>query len=102
MIRGAHYPASRAAIVGFTKSLALELAADQILVNCVAPGTIDTPMPRQAATEEELLQRSKTLVPLKRIGQPEDVAEVVAFLLDERVTWLTGQTIWVNGGDLML
>jgi NAD(P)-dependent dehydrogenase (short-subunit alcohol dehydrogenase family) len=101
MARGAHYAASKAGIVAFTKSLALELGRDQILVNCVAPGTIDTPMPRQDATEVELLERARTLVPLSRMGTPRDVAQVVAFLLDERLTWLTGQTIWVNGGDLM-
>jgi 3-oxoacyl-[acyl-carrier protein] reductase len=98
---GAHYAASKAGIVAFTKSLALELGRDQILVNCVAPGTIDTPMPRQGATEHELLERARTMVPLSRMGTPQDVAQVVAFLLDERLTWLTGQTIWVNGGDLM-
>jgi NAD(P)-dependent dehydrogenase (short-subunit alcohol dehydrogenase family) len=101
MVRGAHYAASKAAVVAFTKSLALELAADAILVNSVAPGTVDTPMPRGGNTEAELLERARTFVPLRRMGQPEDVAAVVAFLLDERVTWLTGQTIWVNGGDLL-
>ncbi len=101
MPRGAHYAASKAAVVAFTKSLALELAADGILVNAVAPGTVDTPMPRGGNTEAELLERARTAVPLRRMGRPEDIAAVVAFLLDERVTWLTGQTIWVNGGDLM-
>jgi NAD(P)-dependent dehydrogenase (short-subunit alcohol dehydrogenase family) len=101
MPRGAHYSASKAAVIGFTKSLALELAPDRIIVNCVAPGTIDTRMPRIDATEEFLAERGRTVVPLGRMGQPSDVAEVVAFLLDERVTWLTGQTIWVNGGELL-
>ena len=102
LVLGAHYAASKAAIVAFTKTLALEVAADQILVNCVSPGIIDTPMPRQGGTSEaDLLERARTVVPLKRIGQPADVAEAVAFLLDERLTWMTGQTLWVNGGDLM-
>ena len=102
LVLGAHYAASKAATVAFTKTLALELAADQVLVNCVAPGTVDTPMPRGHGTPEEILQeRARTLVPLKRMGQPQDVAEVVAFLLNPRLTWMTGQTLWVNGGDLM-
>jgi NAD(P)-dependent dehydrogenase (short-subunit alcohol dehydrogenase family) len=98
---GSHYSASKAAIIGFTKSLALELAPDRTIVNCIAPGTIDTPMPRIDATEEYLAERSRTVVPLGRIGMPADIAEVVAFLVDPRVTWLTGQTIWVNGGELL-
>jgi len=102
MARGAHYAASKAGIVAFTKSLALEVAPDHVLVNCVAPSTIDTPMPRGGATEAELRERSRTLVPLGRMGVPADVAEVASFLLNERLTWLTGQTIWINGGELML
>jgi 3-oxoacyl-[acyl-carrier protein] reductase len=101
MPRGAHYAASKAGIVAFTKSLALELGEAQVLVNCVAPGTVDTAMPRQDSTEVELIARARATVPLGRLGQPQDVAQVVAFLLDERLSWLTGQTIWVNGGDLM-
>ncbi|MBV9134935.1 MAG: SDR family oxidoreductase [Chloroflexi bacterium] len=100
-VDGAHYAASKAAIVAFTKSLALELAPDRILVNCVAPGTVDTPMPRLGMTEAELAERARSFIPLGRIGTPDDVAEVVAFLLNERLTWMTGQTIWLNGGDLM-
>lgn len=101
MPRGAHYAASKAAIIAFTKSLALEVAENNILVNCVAPGTIDTEMPRGGATEAELLERARTVVPLRRMGTPADVAHVVGFLLDERLAWMTGQTIWINGGDLM-
>jgi 3-oxoacyl-[acyl-carrier protein] reductase len=100
--RGAHYAASKAAIIAFTKTLARELAEDGIIANCVAPGTVLTSMPRQENTDQEIMERAKMLVPLGRIGQPEDIAEVVCFLLAERLTWVTGQTIWVNGGDLML
>jgi NAD(P)-dependent dehydrogenase (short-subunit alcohol dehydrogenase family) len=100
-IHGAHYAASKAGIVAFSKSLALELAPDRILVNCVAPGTVDTPMPRLGMNEVELADRAHNFIPLGRIGTPDDVANVVAFLADERLSWMTGQTIWVNGGDLM-
>ena len=100
-VRGAHYAASKAGIVAFTKSLALELAAEGILVNCVAPGTVDTPMPRLGMTEAELVDRANNFIPLGRLGKPEDVAEVVAFLVNDQLTWMTGQTIWLNGGDLM-
>ena len=101
-VLGAHYAASKAGIIAFTKSLAQELATDRIIVNCVSPGTVLTAMPRQMNTDEEIIDRARRLVPLGRIGQPEDIAEVVAFLLNDRLTWMTGQTIWVNGGDLML
>ena len=101
-VSGAHYAASKAAIIAFTKSLAQELAEDGIVVNCVSPGTVLTSMPRQVNTDEEILDRARRLVPLGRIGQPEDVAEVVPFLLNDRLTWFTGQTIWVNGGGMML
>lgn len=99
--RGAHYAASKAGIIAFTKSLALELAQHRILVNCVAPGTIDTPMPRLGMTEEQLADRARSFIPLGRLGTPADIAETVAFLLGAQVTWMTGQTLWVNGGDLM-
>ena len=103
LVLGAHYAGSKAGIVAFTKTLALELASEKILVNCIAPGTIDTPMPRGGGTSAEALyERARTSVPLGRMGQPSDVAEVAAFLLNDRLTWMTGQTLWINGGDLML
>jgi len=70
-------------------------------VNCVAPGTVDTPMPRLGMTDAELADRAQNFIPLGRLGTPADVAEVVAFLVNDRLAWMTGQTIWLNGGDLM-
>jgi NAD(P)-dependent dehydrogenase (short-subunit alcohol dehydrogenase family) len=97
--RGSHYSASKAGIVGLTRALALEWAPE-VLVNCVAPGIIDTPQPRMGLTEEQIEARFKSL-PLPRIGQPEDVARVVLFFVSESSSWITGQTLHVNGGDMM-
>jgi len=99
-LRGTHYSASKAGIVGLTRALALEWAPE-ILVNCVAPGIIDTPQPRMGMNEEQIAERVRCL-PLPRIGSPEDVARAVLFLVSEGGSWITGQTLHVNGGDLML
>jgi NAD(P)-dependent dehydrogenase (short-subunit alcohol dehydrogenase family) len=98
--RGAHYSASKAGIVGLTRSLALEWAPE-VLVNCVAPGIIDTPQPRMGLSEDQITERVSRL-PLPRIGQPEDVAQAVFFFVSESSSWITGQTLHVNGGDLMI
>ena len=92
----ANYVASKAAIEGFTRSLALEVATRGITVNCVAPGFIDTGMTRalSSAQVEAILDR----IPVGRIGTTQDVADVVVFLADERSGYITGQTIHVNGG----
>jgi NAD(P)-dependent dehydrogenase (short-subunit alcohol dehydrogenase family) len=98
--RGAHYSASKAGIVALTRSLALEWAPE-VLVNCVAPGLIDTPQPRMGLSEEQITERVSRL-PLPRIGKPEDVAQAVLFFVSEGSSWITGQTLHVNGGDLMI
>jgi 3-oxoacyl-[acyl-carrier protein] reductase len=98
--RGAHYSASKAGIIGLTRTLALEWAPE-VLVNCVAPGLIDTPQPRMGMNEGEIAERAQRL-PLARIGKPEDVAEAVLFLVSKGSSWVTGQTLHVNGGDMMV
>jgi NAD(P)-dependent dehydrogenase (short-subunit alcohol dehydrogenase family) len=97
---GAHYAASKAGIIGFTKALALELAPSGITVNAICPGLTDTAQPRGHMTDEELYSK-KERVPLGRIARPEDIVGPVLFLASDGASHITGQTIFVNGGDLM-
>ncbi|MFJ8492416.1 SDR family NAD(P)-dependent oxidoreductase [Streptomyces sp. NPDC094038] len=97
----AHYVASKAGLVGFTKSLALELGPAGITVNTIPPGFIDTPMLR-ASEERGLLGGSvdhhAELTPVRRPGRPEDIAAACSFLVSEEAGYITGQVIGVNGG----
>lgn len=88
-----NYSAAKAGIIGATKALALELAKRQITVNCVAPGIIETQMTADLPVEE-----IKKMVPLRRLGLPEEVAATVIFLLSEKAGYITRQVISVNGG----
>ena len=94
-----NYSASKAAIIGMTKTVAKELGARNVTVNAVAPGFIKTPM-TDALTEE---QRNKMLelVAMKRYGNPEEVANVISFLCSEDASYVTGQTIEISGGLMM-
>ena len=91
-----NYSAAKAGILGFTKALALEMAAKGITVNAVSPGFIDTPMTQamQAAARQEIIQS----IPSKRMGVPDDIANAVAFLASEASSYVTGTNLAVNGG----
>ena len=91
-----NYCAAKAGIIGMTKCLAKELASRNITVNAVAPGYIDTDM--TAVLPEKVKEQVLQQVPLKRMGQPRDIAETVAFLASDRAAYITGQTIQVDGG----
>ncbi len=95
----ANYAAAKAALIGFTKSLAQEVGSRNITVNCVSPGFIDTDMTRGLpdAAREAMLAR----IPLGRLGSPQDVAEAVAFLAGPKAGYITGVTLHVNGGMYM-
>lgn len=91
-----NYCASKAAIIGFTKSLAKEVAKLQIPVNCIAPGYIDTDM--TSAIDETHREQLKKMVPMQRFGRVEEVAELVLFLLSDKTRYITGHTFVIDGG----
>jgi 3-oxoacyl-[acyl-carrier protein] reductase len=95
----ANYAAAKAGIEGLSRTLAREFASRNITVNCVAPGFIDTAMTR--ALSEDARARLLDLVPMKRLGTPEDVAAGVLFLLSDSASYVTGTTLYINGGMYM-
>jgi 3-oxoacyl-[acyl-carrier protein] reductase len=94
------YATSKAAVIGFARSCS-EAFAPQIRINCIAPGLIDTDMPAASLTPE-IRQRMVDMTPLKRIGRPEEMAELALFLLSERASYTTGQTYVADGGRVTL
>ena len=91
-----NYAASKAGIIGLTKTNAMEFAARGITVNAVAPGFIGTDM--TAKLSPETLEKFKNAIPAQRIGQPKDVANAVAFLVSDEAAYITGQVLGVDGG----
>ncbi|MCU0946066.1 MAG: SDR family oxidoreductase [Rubritepida sp.] len=95
--RGAHYAASKAGLLGLTRSIALALGPHGIRANAIAPGLTDTAQPRGGHSEDELLERAKGF-PIARMGRPEDIAALAVFLASEEASCITGQVHHVNGG----
>lgn len=96
----ANYCASKAGIIGMSKALAAEVASRNITVNCVAPGFIDSPMVDKIP--EKRKEEMISSIPMGRTGRPSDIADCVAFLSSEEASYITGQTIHVNGGMIMV
>ncbi len=94
-----NYSATKAGVMGFSRSLALEAARAGVTVNCICPGFILTEM--TAAMKPEVLEAMVKMIPLGRIGQPEDIANGVSFLSQEGSGWISGETMSINGGQFM-
>ena len=95
-----NYTAAKAGISGFTKSLAQEVGSRGITVNCVAPGFIDTDMTRNLP--EDYKKQLLNKIPLGKLGSPNDIANAVAFLASDNASYITGETLHINGGMLMI
>ena len=95
----ANYAASKAGVIGFTKSMARELASRNITVNAVAPGYIETDMTSKLSDEQR--KKLTDMIPMGRMGKPEDIAKVVGFLCSPEADYITGQVIAVDGGMTM-
>ena len=100
-VGGAHYTAAKAGVLGFTRHLAKEAAPYGITVNAVCPGLIDTEMVRATISDEQTSAYAASF-PIARLGLPAEVAELVAFLASDRAAYITGASLDINGGDLMI
>jgi len=98
---GVHYTASKAGLLGLTRAVAKEAAPFNITVNAICPGLIDTTMVRETTTEDEL-QMFLSKLPISRIGTPEEIGDLVVFLCSEKSAYITGASIDINGGGLMI
>lgn len=92
------YAASKAALMGYMRVLTLELGAKGIRANCILPGMVETPLIRGGSYDEEMLSSDMQNYPLRRYGQPEEVAHLTAFLLSDAAAWITGSCYVIDGG----
>lgn len=97
-----HYAASKCGIISFVKGLSTELASDGILVNCVAPGWVDTDMARPALEDPDVGAKISAVIPLGRVGTADEIAGPVLFLAGEHSTFITGEILNVNGGAVLV
>ncbi len=100
-VGGAHYTAAKAGVLGFTRHLAKESAAHGITVNAICPGLFDTEMVRDTIDDARAEAYAKSF-PIQRLGLPSEVAELVCFLASDRAAYITGASLDINGGDLMI
>ncbi|WP_293854989.1 SDR family oxidoreductase [Steroidobacter sp.] len=100
-IGGAHYTAAKAGVLGLTRHLAKELGHERITVNAVCPGLIDTEMVRGTIAAASIAAYASSF-PLQRLGEPAEIAELVAFLASDRAAYITGASLDINGGDLTI
>lgn len=100
--KGVGYACSKAALLSLTKTLALEWAPHNVRVNAIIPGVSLTAQPLENTTPEELIERGKTTIPLGRVGYPEDMAGLAAFLASSDAAYMTGQAVAMNGGRVMV
>jgi len=96
-----HYGASKGAIISFVKGLATELARHNILVNCVAPGWVETDMSKPALETKAGRKTVLATIPLKRVATPEEIAGPILFAVSDLATFMTGEVINVNGGAVL-
>jgi len=98
---GSHYTSSKAGLLGLTRAIAKEVSQFGITVNAICPGLIDTEMARKTTTEKEL-QGFLDSFPINRIGTPDEVGDLVVFLCSDKASYITGVSVDINGGDLMI
>jgi NAD(P)-dependent dehydrogenase (short-subunit alcohol dehydrogenase family) len=100
--KGANYAASKAALLSLTKTLALEWAPHNVRVNAIIPGVSMTAQPLENTTEDELRERGRKTIPLGRVGYPDDMAGLAAFLASSDAAYMTGQAVAMNGGRVLV
>ena len=101
-VNGANYACTKAAILSLTKTLALEWARHNIRVNAIIPGVSFTAQPLENTTPEELLERGRATIPLGRVGYPDDMAGLAAYLVSADASYMTGQGVAMNGGRVLI
>jgi 3-oxoacyl-[acyl-carrier protein] reductase len=100
-VGGAHYTAAKAGVLGFTRHLANEVAANGITVNAVCPGLIDTQMISDTISAERMAEYARSF-PIQRLGRPDEVAAMIRYLASDEAAYVTGAALDINGGDLMI